>query len=67
MCEYCNEVNYEPLIKAEEQLDIEAGVAIYAKESRLVIDLLYEASNELNSKSIKINYCPMCGRFIGEG
>lgn len=72
MCKYCNSEEYAPLIPASnsEQLQIEAGINIRLTNdfqedyASLDVDLLYEW-DELNSKSIRINYCPVCGRKIG--
>jgi len=69
MCKHCNDENYEPIIEPsdKDQLQIEAGITIpYDVEEenpKLVIDLLYEWG-ELTSKSVSINYCPICGRRL---
>lgn len=65
MCEYCG-VKYHnaKLIDCDLGTGDNLEVAIYKnKEARLSILIGLNVSTE---ESVKINYCPMCGRKLGD-
>lgn len=64
MCEYCNE-DYKVLNTTREYSDIE--ISLMTKISCIRVRAIFDETGLFQTQDvININYCPMCGRKLGE-
>ncbi|MBO6243310.1 MAG: hypothetical protein J6O41_01905 [Clostridia bacterium] len=64
MCEYCN-ANYKVLNKTKEYSDIE--ISLYTAIRGIRVRAIFDERGLFKTQDvININYCPMCGRKLGE-
>lgn len=69
MCEYCKDYNQKCLSERNDKMsrkgDFYSGIQTYIEENKLQINAVADVYEpNFTEKSIKINYCPMCGRRL---
>jgi len=63
-CEYCNGKEENEVLLTTKATEDENDFNIYVSANSP--NLIAMSTNFVHTSSVKINYCPMCGRRLGE-
>ena len=71
MCEFCKNVetgnDYNPIVSSEINLGFAGTLFIdvsLGRGAKMNLDCCMDTKDNNSSKSVKINFCPMCGRKL---